>query len=157
LRYFTRRLTRCTIGYSKKVENLRHAIAMPEYIVVVNAPGSRKFSVLNPVNLGENFAESWTEEHYQRFLIWHKRFAAVLQKVHYSKGLGLGTDEMLKNLAETFGNDRVIRAAKELGADTNALHDAGKPTKTVLLYLHDRTSCQTAAMQALEALKKQIR
>ena len=27
-RTFTRRLTRCTIGYSKKVENLRHAIAM---------------------------------------------------------------------------------------------------------------------------------
>jgi hypothetical protein len=27
-RTFTRRLTRCTIGYSKKLENLRHAIAM---------------------------------------------------------------------------------------------------------------------------------
>jgi hypothetical protein len=99
---------------------------LPEYIDVVYAPGSRKFSVPNPVNPEENFAESWTEEHHRRFLIWHKRFAAVLQKVHQSKGLGFGADEMLKNLAETFGKDRVTRAAKALGADTNALHDTGK-------------------------------
>jgi hypothetical protein len=99
---------------------------LPEYIEVVDTSGSRRFSVPNPVNPEENFAESWIEEHHRRFLIWHKRFATVLQKVHQSKGLGLGADEMLKNLAETFGNDRVIRAAKALGADTNALHDAGK-------------------------------
>jgi hypothetical protein len=28
VRIFTRRFTRCTIGYSKKLENLRHAVAM---------------------------------------------------------------------------------------------------------------------------------
>ena len=28
VRIFTRRFTRCTLGYSKKVENLRHAVAI---------------------------------------------------------------------------------------------------------------------------------
>jgi hypothetical protein len=27
-RTFTRRFTRCTLGYSKKIENLRHAVAL---------------------------------------------------------------------------------------------------------------------------------
>jgi len=99
---------------------------LPEYINAVGTVGFRKFSIANPANPIENFADGWTEEHYQHFLVWHKRFADVLQKVHQSRGRGLGMDEMLKTLAVTFGNDRVIRAAKTLGADTNALHDVGK-------------------------------
>jgi len=97
---------------------------LPEYIYVVNAPNSRKFSVPNPVNTQENFTESWTEEHYRRFLFWHKRTTSGLQSLQQSKGLG--TDVMLKSLSENFGNEQVVRAAQALGADTNALHDAGK-------------------------------
>jgi hypothetical protein len=33
---------------------------------------------------------------------------------------------MLNRLSETFGNEHVVKAARALGADTNALHDAGK-------------------------------
>lgn len=98
---------------------------MPEYIEVVDASGSRKFSVPNPVNADEeNFAENWTEEHYLRFLTWQKRIANSLQKIQQSKGLG--ADVMLSRLSETFGNEDVVKAARTLGADTNTLHDAGK-------------------------------
>jgi hypothetical protein len=99
---------------------------LPDYVQAMGTAGFRKFSVLNPVNSRENFAEGWTEEHYLRFLTWHKRFRDFLQKIHQSRGRGLGVDDLLNNLAATFGNDRVIRAAKAIGADTNALHDAGK-------------------------------
>jgi hypothetical protein len=97
---------------------------LSEYITVTNAPGSRKFSVLNPVNPQEDFADNWTEEHYRSFLDWHKRFTRRLQNLQESKGRG--ADVMLNGLSETFGNEHVVKAARALGADTNALHDAGK-------------------------------
>jgi hypothetical protein len=97
---------------------------LPVYISAPDAAGDRKFYVLNPVNHQENFAENWTEEHYRRFLVWHKRIAAGLQKLQQSKGRGI--DAMLNSLYENFGKERVVRAAKALGADTNILHDAGK-------------------------------
>jgi len=97
---------------------------LPDFVVVVGAPGSQKFYVLNPVNSQENFAESWSNEHYRRFRVWHRRVTTVLQNLQQSKGLG--ADVMLKQLSESFGNDRVIRAARALGADTNILHEAGK-------------------------------
>ena len=97
---------------------------LPEFILAAGVPGSRKFYVMNPVNAQENFAENWSEEHYKRFRVWHGRETAALQKLQQSKGRG--ADVMLKSLSESFGNERVIRAAKALGADTSALHEAGK-------------------------------
>jgi len=97
---------------------------LPEFILVTGVPGSQKFHVVNPVNSQENFAENWSEENYRRFRIWHKRVTVSLQKLQQSKGRG--TDVMLNSLSESFGKERVIRAAKALGADTSALHEAGK-------------------------------
>ena len=102
---------------------------LPEFVFVTSTPGSQKFHVDNPVNSQENFAENWSEEHYKRFRIWHKRVTFSLQQLQQSKGLG--KDEMFKRLVESslgksFGNERVIRAANALGADTSALHEAGK-------------------------------
>jgi hypothetical protein len=84
---------------------------------------------MNPVNAQENFAENWSEEHYKRFRVWHGRATVSLQQLQQSKGLG--KDEMFKRLVESslgksFGNERVIRAAKALGADMSALHESGK-------------------------------
>jgi hypothetical protein len=97
---------------------------LPLYISAPDAPGDRKFFVLNPVNHQENFAENWKEEHFRRFSGWHKRITAGLQKLQQSKGRG--ADVMLNSLREHFGRERVIRAAKALGADASALHDEGK-------------------------------
>lgn len=97
---------------------------MPSHISVIGNPPNQHFGVMNPVNAQENFAESWTTEHHSRFMAWHRLIGAGLEKLQLSKGLG--GDVMLKRLSETFGNERVIRAAKSLGADANALHDAHK-------------------------------
>lgn len=97
---------------------------MPEFILSSGEAGSRKFHVNNPVNSLENFAETWTEENYRQFKVWHGRAAAMLQRSKDAKGHG--ADTMLKGLAQNFGNEQVIRAANALGADTNALHDDGK-------------------------------
>jgi hypothetical protein len=97
---------------------------LPEFILAAGVPGSRKFYVMNPVNAQENFAENWSEEHYKRFRAWHGREAAALQKLQQSKGRG--ADVMLKSLSENFGSERVIRAARSLGADTSALHESGQ-------------------------------
>jgi hypothetical protein len=72
----------------------------------------------------ENFAENWSEENYKRFRIWQTRVITSIQRLEQAKGLG--TDVMLNRLSESFGKDRVIRAAESLGADTRALHDAGE-------------------------------
>lgn len=114
---------------SEPVEDLlefvvKVVLKLHEFIIVIGDPGSRRFYVLNPVNEQENFAASWTEEHYKRFCAWHKRMATGLQRVQQSKGRGV--DVMLNSLSENFGNERVIKAASALGADTRVLHEAGK-------------------------------
>ena len=111
------------------VEDLLEFVAkvvrsMSDYILIEDASGTRKFYVSNPVNAQENFAENWRDEQFQQFLVWHKRVTVSLQRLQQSKGLG--TDMMLNALSENFGQEPVIRAAKALGAHTNALHDAGK-------------------------------
>ena len=98
---------------------------MPAFILSSGQIGSRNFYVHNPVNSLENFAEDWTEETLRHFQLRHDRaFSAALQASKESKGKG--TDVMLKGLAENFGSENVIRAAKALGADTNFLHDHKK-------------------------------
>lgn len=97
---------------------------MPNFIHVSNVGGSERFSVANPANTQENFAENWTDEHYKRFRLWHGRMVAGLQRLQQSKGLG--TDVLLNRMAESFGNENVIRAARAHGVDTRALHEAGK-------------------------------
>lgn len=97
---------------------------LPEFIHATGTVGSRRFSVLNPVNDQENFADAWTEEHFARFCIWHRRAVERLHKIQQSKGRG--ADVMLNSIAESFGKERVIKAAGALGADTSALHEAGK-------------------------------
>jgi len=99
-------------------------VKLAEFISVVGAPGSQEFYVMNPLNAQENFAEGWSEEHYKRFGVWHRRMATGLQKLQQSKGRGI--DVMLNSLSENFGKERVIKAASALGADTSVLHDAGK-------------------------------
>jgi hypothetical protein len=100
------------------------AMKFPQFILSDDTTTPRQFFVMNPVNPGENFAKSWTLEHHVRFHAWHNKMIAGLKNVQQSKGRGM--DVMLNNLAENFGNERVIKAASALGADTSALHDAGK-------------------------------
>ncbi len=97
---------------------------LPGFILVTGELGARRFHVLNPVNFQENFAENWSEENYRRFHVWHGLVTKSLQRLEQAKGLG--ADVMLNRLSESFGKDRVVKAAQSLGADTNALHEAGK-------------------------------
>lgn len=97
---------------------------MPRHIIINGTAPTQNYHVVNPVNDRENFAENWTAEHYRRFMIWHSSLEMALKRLQQSKGLG--TDVLLNRLSDTFGQDKVVRAAKALGADTNALHDAGK-------------------------------
>jgi len=97
---------------------------LPEFIYMTGIESVQKYHVLNPVNPNENFAECWTGEHYVRFLMWQKRAVARLEKLQQAKGRG--TDVMMNRLSETFGNNQVIKAARALGVDANALHDAGE-------------------------------
>jgi len=103
---------------------VRVVAKLPEYIYITHTPAGQKFTVQNPVNILENFAENWTHEHYARFMVWHKRALTGLQAVQGSKGLG--ADVMINRLSASFGNDSVLKAARALGADTKALHETGK-------------------------------
>jgi hypothetical protein len=60
VRTFTRRFTRCTIGYSKKLENLKHAVAL--FIWHFNF--SRKHSAhgQTPAQSAGLTAKAWTIE-----------------------------------------------------------------------------------------------
>jgi hypothetical protein len=100
------------------------AMRFPQFIRSDDTATPRQFFVMNPVNPGENFAKSWTDEHHVRFHAWHDKMIAGLKSLQQSKGRGV--DVMLNSLAENFGNERVIKAASALGADTSALHEAGK-------------------------------
>ncbi len=81
------------------------------------------YLVLNPVNVGENFAEKWGKSHYERFRTWQNAMVGRLRAVADTKGQG--ADCMLKRLSEGFGEEKIISAANSLGADTSRLHQTG--------------------------------
>ncbi len=97
---------------------------LPEFIEISGPANNRKFSVFNPVNHPENFAEKWNEEHHQCFLAWHTGLMRGLQRIADSKGQG--SDVLLNRLSDNFGKEQVIKAADAIGADTRAIHDERK-------------------------------
>ncbi|HEV2805736.1 MAG TPA: nucleotidyltransferase [Chthoniobacterales bacterium] len=86
------------------------------------ALGPRIYRVRNPVNDAENFAEKWTALDYDAFTRWQQKLVHQLRAVKAAKGQGI--DTMLNRLVEGFGQDRVIKAANELGVDTSQVHQA---------------------------------
>lgn len=102
---------------------LRVIEKLPSYVREVGFGDGRRYSVINPVNPSENFAEGWTHEHYNRFTAWHRLTAQRLNLLPESRGRGV--DVMLANLAESFGKERVVAAANSLGVETNDFHRSG--------------------------------
>lgn len=86
------------------------------------AYGQRIYRVANPVNDAENFAEKWTRLDYEAFIRWQEKFVHQLRAIKATKGHGV--DTMLNRLVEGFGEDRVIKAANDLGVDTSRVHQA---------------------------------
>jgi hypothetical protein len=95
---------------------------IPVFIQISGSTGKRTFSVQNPVNVSENFAEKWTQEHYTRFLSWHAKALKCFKDLLTSKRLG--ADVMLSRLGNCFGNECVVKAANTLGIDARSLHEA---------------------------------
>ncbi len=96
---------------------------LPLYVGVLGAGQGTRYSVINPVNPSENFAEGWTHEHYIRFKEWHRLIVKRLNLLPEARGQGV--DVMLTNLAEVFGRERVVSAANSLGVETNSFHKNG--------------------------------
>lgn len=96
---------------------------LPTYVQVLGVGKDRSYSVINPVNKLEDFAEGWTHEHYYRFTEWHRLTTERLNLLSASSGRGV--DVMLQNLAKSFGKERVLAAANSLGAETNEFHRSG--------------------------------
>ena len=86
------------------------------------AVGQPIYRVANPVNGDENFAEKWTRLDYEAFIRWQQKLVQQLRAVKASKGQG--TDTMLNRLVEGFGEERVVKAANDLGLDTSRVHQA---------------------------------
>jgi hypothetical protein len=84
--------------------------------------GPQIYRVSNPVNDAENFAENWTRLDYEAFTRWQQKLVQQLRAVKATKGQGI--DTMLNRLVEGFGEDRVIKAANDLGVDTSRVHQA---------------------------------
>jgi len=96
----------------------------PKFIQIVENSPEPQFIVPNPVNPNENFSEKWNAEHYRQFRSWHLQLLTVFEKLRDSRGMGV--DVMLNRLGQSFGNEPVLKAAKALGTDTDALLRAGK-------------------------------
>jgi hypothetical protein len=97
---------------------------LPNYIECVHAPSGRQYVVANPVNTSENFAEQWTDAHYNEFRAWHQKLSAWLGALQNTRGKG--ADVMLTELSARLGKDGVIKAANSVGMDTRALQESGK-------------------------------
>lgn len=97
---------------------------LPNYIQCVQLPKGCQYVVVNPTNDSENFAEKWTEDHYNEFRAWHRKLAGWVTALQNTRGKG--ADVMLTELSARLGKDRVIRAANSVGVDTRALQEAGK-------------------------------
>lgn len=95
---------------------------LPTYIDVVEFGGHRRFSVPNPVNREENFAEKWTDAHYNEFRSWHSKVVTWLATLRNTRGKG--ADVMLTELSARLDKQRVIRAANSVGIDTRRLQEA---------------------------------
>lgn len=92
---------------------------LPQY-VGRDATGSH-YSVPNPINSSENFAEAWTPEHYAHFVQWHAGAMTLMSDLANLKGKG--TDLLLERIGTTFNRDQVLAAANGLGLDTHKLHE----------------------------------
>ena len=103
---------------------LRVVKGIPEGISKQFVSDKWSFNVSNPVNSQENFADVWTFEHYRRFNEWHKKALAWLGTAASSEGQG--TDVLLNSLVEGFGEERVVKAAKALGRETNQRHESSQ-------------------------------
>lgn len=97
---------------------------IPAGISKFNQNGNWTFMVSNPVNRQENFAESWTNEHYRRFCAWHEKAVAWLRSTTSLEGRG--ADVLLNRMSEEFGKERVVKAARALGSDVKNLHESGQ-------------------------------
>lgn len=97
---------------------------VPSFVSRIPVGNRTTYSVVNPVNQHENFAERWTDRHYLEFMRWHSQLSTSLQALEATRGKGV--DSMLKELSTTFGEERVKRAANSLGVDTRKLHEAGQ-------------------------------
>src|ERR1039457_1572694 len=104
---------------------VRKVIAnIPRFITRVPAGNRAIYSVANPVRRDENFAERWTDQHYNEFMRWHAQMFGSLQSLEATRGKG--ADVMLNELSARYGEDRVRRAANSLGVETRKLHESGR-------------------------------
>jgi hypothetical protein len=76
-------------------------------------PGPNGYSVPNPVEPRENFADRWQErpELANKFFAWLGQLKDDLKEADEAQGL----DRVVAHLSESFGEDPVVKAAGELG------------------------------------------
>jgi hypothetical protein len=109
---------------------IRVVESVPDAVDSAFIGGRWFYSVANPVNQDENFAENWTHEHFSRFKRWHENLMKWLKSIGQSKGKG--ADVMLKDLIEQYGNERVVKAADSIGTEVKSFHESKRIHVTTL-------------------------
>jgi len=102
---------------------LRVIADLRNHIYVQKRDGKNSYHVWNPVNPEENFAESWTDAHYDKFTQWQAEMIASLTGIKDSKGAG--SDVMLTKVGAFMEPDMAIKAATAIGTSTHTLHTNG--------------------------------
>ncbi len=97
---------------------------LPALIKVNNDPRLPRYEVNNPVNLVENFAESWTDEHYREFLGWHSNLLTRTNLLLTTQVQGL--DPAVKLLESNFPSAKELGLADQMCREARSIHDSGK-------------------------------
>lgn len=97
---------------------------IPRGVTIEAGNGKRIYSVRNPLNVEENFAESWSDQHYIRFMKWHASLVAWIRSTASLEACG--GDILLNQIGEEFGKEQVVKAAKAIGKETQESLTAGK-------------------------------
>lgn len=119
--------------YDALVEMIRD---MPRFIESRDG----KWSVANPVDPEENFADKWNEN-----LERHRAFFAWLKKLRedFSSAIQAGSlDEAAKALSPALGRDTITKATRALGIISGGLHALRTASSDNVPVLADTSHCQ---------------
>lgn len=92
---------------------------MPDHV----EEGVHGYSVLNPVEPREDFADRWRDhpELARKFFGWLERLGEDLREADSVRGL----DQVVSRLSESFGEDPVVKAAGQLGDEYRRTRERG--------------------------------
>lgn len=96
---------------------------IPVFITILNNVHLPRYVVDNPMNTGENFAEAWTERHYQAFMTWHSQLVTRCHNLLFTPVTGI--DPAVKLLEANFPSAKELAIGNQLGREVRSLHDQG--------------------------------